>query len=247
MLLFCGMAIVYEHYRKDTNEIFYVGIGKTTARSKSKSNRNPHWLSIVKKYGYYIKVTYQNITWEEACEIEIKKIKEYGRRDLDLGPLVNLTDGGEGILNLSLKSRGILSEGKKGSKNPQFGKFGVEMPNSKLNQEYANLIREIFVPFSKEFGVRALSKKFKVDRQTIKKIIQGKSYKKTDGCVIQDLKPLLVNGKTNDKFTSEDIKYIRKVYVAHHPEFGGKPLSIKYKTNETRIWKIVTYKVWKNI
>jgi hypothetical protein len=241
------MAIVYEHYRKDTNEIFYVGIGKTISRSKSKSNRNPHWLSIVRKYGYDIKVTHQNITWEEACEIESEKIKEYGRKDLGLGSLVNLTDGGEGIPNVSPKSKRKLSESKIGSKNPQFGKFGVEMHNSKLNQEDANLIREIFVPFSREFGVRALSKKFKVDRRTIKKIIQGKSYKKTDGFIIQDLEPLLVNGKTNNKFNSEDIKYIRKVYVAHHPEFGCKPLSIKFNTNETRIWKIVTYKVWKNI
>jgi hypothetical protein len=241
------MAIVYEHYRKDTNEIFYVGIGKIISRSKSKSNRNPHWLSIVKNYGYDIKITHENITWKEACEIEVTKIKEYGRRDLDLGPLVNLTDGGEGIPNLSLKSKRILSEGKKGIKNPQFGKFGVEIHNSKLSQEDANLIREIFVPFSREFGVRALSKKFKVDRQTIKKIVQGKSYKKTDGLIAQNLKQLLINGKTNDKFTSEDIKYIRKVYLPHHPEFGPKPLSIKFNTNETRIWKIATYKVWKNI
>lgn len=241
------MAIVYEHYRKDTNEIFYVGIGKTIARSKSKSNRNRHWLSIVKNYGYEIKVTHQNITWEEACEIEVIKIKEYGRRDLESGPLVNLTDGGEGILNLTPKSKKILSESKKGVKNPQFGKFGSEMHNSKLNQEDAILIREIFVPFSRELGIRALSKRFEVDRQTIKKIIQGKSYKKINGFVNEDLVPLLVNGKTNDKFTSEDIKYIRKVYVAHHPEYGCKPLSIKFHTNETRIWKIVTYKVWKDI
>ena len=36
------------------------------------------------------------MTWEEACDLEIKMIAFYGRRDKKQGCLVNLTDGGDG-------------------------------------------------------------------------------------------------------------------------------------------------------
>ncbi len=34
------MAIVYQHRRKDTNEIFYIGIGKNTNRAYNKYSRS---------------------------------------------------------------------------------------------------------------------------------------------------------------------------------------------------------------
>jgi hypothetical protein len=44
------MAYVYKHIRKDTNEIFYIGIGVNINRKDSKYSRNKHWHSIVKKH-----------------------------------------------------------------------------------------------------------------------------------------------------------------------------------------------------
>jgi len=32
-----------------------------------KAQENKHWHSIVKKYGYTIAITHENIFWEEAC------------------------------------------------------------------------------------------------------------------------------------------------------------------------------------
>lgn len=47
---------VYEHYKEGTNQIFYVGIGRIEdgkyMRANSRNKRNPHWNSIVKKYGF---------------------------------------------------------------------------------------------------------------------------------------------------------------------------------------------------
>ena len=49
-----GRYYVYEHVRLDTNLPFYVGKGSRKDRALEKSNRNPWWKNIVKKYGYRI-------------------------------------------------------------------------------------------------------------------------------------------------------------------------------------------------
>jgi len=90
------MAIVYLHRRKDTNEVFYVGIGKDSYRVGRKANRNKYWHNIVNKHGYTKEVIIKNVTWDEAITEEIKLIKEYGRKDIGSGNLVNMTRGGEG-------------------------------------------------------------------------------------------------------------------------------------------------------
>lgn len=95
------MAIVYKHIRKDTNEPFYIGIGNRRDRATSKDSRTEHWHNIVNKAGYYIEILHEDISIEKAKELEIKYIKEIGRKDLNEGPLINLTDGGDGQFNPS--------------------------------------------------------------------------------------------------------------------------------------------------
>jgi hypothetical protein len=90
--------VLYLHRKKSDDTIFYVGIGNKK-RAKSKRDRNVFWENTVKKYGYYYEIVEENLTWEEACHLEKKLIREIGRRDLGLGTLVNLTDGGEGNSN----------------------------------------------------------------------------------------------------------------------------------------------------
>lgn len=96
------MPIVYQHIRKDTNEVFYVGIGKNQKRAYDIYRRSKLWKDLVKNHEYYVEITHKDIIWEEACAIEKYLIAFYGRRDLGLGSLVNITDGGDsGILNHS--------------------------------------------------------------------------------------------------------------------------------------------------
>jgi len=93
-------AYLYLHRRLDTNEVFYVGIGteKNFKRAfvKAKNKRNSFWSNIVNKVNYAVDIIYKNISWEQACKYEMNFIAMYGRKDLGLGNLVNMTNGGDG-------------------------------------------------------------------------------------------------------------------------------------------------------
>ena len=98
-------------------EPFYVGKGKhkkcgpTSSREydhiRECNNPNNKWhkhnkiRKIIKETGNnpIISRIQENLSEQNALNLEIKLIKEIGRCDLKTGPLVNLTDGGEGKLN----------------------------------------------------------------------------------------------------------------------------------------------------
>ena len=116
------MAYVYEHRRNDTNEIFYIGIGddKNHNRAYQRKSRNLFWKHIVNKTNYSIEILEDNLTWKNACLKEIEYIKKFGRRDLGLGLLVNLTDGGDGLNNPSIDVRDKI-------RSHFFGKTRIEI------------------------------------------------------------------------------------------------------------------------
>lgn len=94
------MAIVYQHIRLDTNEIFYIGISSNYRRAYEKADRrNIIWNRIAKKSDYKVEFVAENLSWDEACKLEINLINKYGRLDLGKGTLANLTNGGEGSIN----------------------------------------------------------------------------------------------------------------------------------------------------
>ena len=142
------MAYVYRHIRKDNNEVFYVGIGSDNQgkyiRAYSK-DRNGFWYIIKNKTEYVVEIVFDNITWEEACNKEIQLIKEYGRKNLGLGTLVNLTDGGEGNLGVvvSEETRIKLREInlKNGNKPPAMWghKFNLGRKHSEETQKKRSL------------------------------------------------------------------------------------------------------------
>lgn len=119
---------VYKHVRLDKDIPFYIGIGKKSnfgrAYELNKEKRNHLWWKIFSKTEITVEILYENLTKQEASLYEQSLIKEYGRIDLNEGSLCNLTDGGDGIWNnkRSDETKRILSEQKKGSKNPQYGK-----------------------------------------------------------------------------------------------------------------------------
>ena len=110
------MAILYRHIRLDKNEPFYIGIGKEEKRAYQKISRNKYWKHIIDKTDYEVEILFEDLTWEQACEKEKEFIKLYGRKDLGTGSLVNMTDGGDGIINqiVSKETRQKMSNSIKG-------------------------------------------------------------------------------------------------------------------------------------
>lgn len=130
-----GIIYIYRHRRNDTNQIFYVGIGIKN-RPYDKNGRNTYWNHVVKKHGYSVEIIAEVDTWELACELEQFLIQEYGRRDLGLGNLVNLTDGGEGGLGriCTEETKLKMSLVKKGKPSPNKGKKMSEEQKVKISE-----------------------------------------------------------------------------------------------------------------
>ncbi|MEY2647025.1 MAG: Flavobacterium phage Fpv2 [Bacteroidota bacterium] len=101
------MAYLYRHIRLDKNEPFYIGISNVNddyKRAYKKSCRNKHWTNIVKCTKYEVEILFDDLTEEEVKIKEKEFISLYGRVDLKTGSLVNLTDGGDGVLNMNTNS-----------------------------------------------------------------------------------------------------------------------------------------------
>lgn len=101
---------LYQHIRLDKQKTFYIGIGskskyfKSTKneyrRAYSKNNRNNLWKNVTNKTDYDVIIVCQSDNYEEIKQKEVEFIKFYGRKDLGLGNLVNMTNGGEGNRNV---------------------------------------------------------------------------------------------------------------------------------------------------
>jgi len=103
---------VYMHIKKTNREAFYIGIGNSK-RPYDNNRRSEWWKSTVNKYGYEIIVLKEGISWSDACKIEIDLIKYFGRRDLGEGPLVNMTNGGDGTKGTTFNKGKKRSEEQK--------------------------------------------------------------------------------------------------------------------------------------
>lgn len=139
------MAYVYRHIRNDKNEVFYIGIGTRNGlhRAKSKSCRNKIWKSITSKTDYEVEILFEDVSWNFAVEKEIELIKLYGKIIDKTGTLCNLTNGGEGCSGFSHseKTKSMLSESRKGLKNPMYGKEPSNK-GKKMSEETKEKIRQ---------------------------------------------------------------------------------------------------------
>lgn len=84
---------VYIHRRLTDGKVFYVGKG-CKDRANSTHGRNSRWLNIVKKHGFTVEIPFDNLSEEEAFQIEVDTIKEMRYHFEEF--MCNLTDGGEG-------------------------------------------------------------------------------------------------------------------------------------------------------
>ena len=84
------MYHIYSYLREDGTP-YYIGKGKDKWRWTA---RKTHNVPVPPKER--VKILYENLTNQEACDKEMELIAQYGRKDIGTGILRNLTDGGEG-------------------------------------------------------------------------------------------------------------------------------------------------------
>jgi hypothetical protein len=195
------MAVVYQHRRKDNNMVFYVGIGKSEKRAYDKIRRYKPWKDYVKNHDYYVEITHKDICWEEACSIECYLISFYGRRDLGTGCLVNMTDGGDGLKNLSDESRKKMSVNK--------GKFG------ELNYFYGKKHTGDFSRFGKQnIGREPWMKGKKHSEESLQKMREA-----LKGKIAKNKNSVCINDGTRNKYISRDMI---NDYISDGWKLGGK-------------------------
>ena len=88
-------SYVYTHHKATTGEIFYVGKG-VAHRAWGVNGRSAWWHKTVAKHGLEVRIAQDGLQEWAAHELECDLIALHGRRDIGLGPLCNLSDGGEG-------------------------------------------------------------------------------------------------------------------------------------------------------
>jgi len=91
------MFYVYEHWRPDRDEPFYVGKGRG-GRANMMARRNPHHKAIQAKlhrlgFAVEVRIVASDLSEQEAFDLEKQRILMYSTNGIDLA---NMTTGGEG-------------------------------------------------------------------------------------------------------------------------------------------------------
>jgi len=204
------MACVYCHIRKDNNEPFYVGIGKTKDRAYALGHhsRNDWHKNIVRKYGINVYVIADDLSWEIAKKWEIIWIKALRNSDYNL---VNLTNGGEGVLGLRMsdESRKKMSEAKKGKPSPKIGYSLSEEARRKISASLKG----------KGPSIEARSKGSAIRRKKIVCVTDGNKFNSvTEAANFYNLKNVglisaVCNGKRKTAAQGRIFKYLSEVFI----------------------------------
>jgi hypothetical protein len=136
------VPILYRHIRLDTNQPFYIGIGRNITRAYTVSGRSAEWKSIYESTDIEIEILFVHDDWEVICEKEKEFIAIHGRQDLNEGSLVNKTSGGStGTPNrlVTYEEKMKISNALKGrfcgNKNPFYGKTHTEENKKKFSRK----------------------------------------------------------------------------------------------------------------
>jgi hypothetical protein len=108
---------VYEHWRLDRDECFYVGKGIKN-RAYKMSDRNSHHRAILAKLsregsGMEVRMVATGLTEDESFALEVERIAFWREAGVDLA---NYTKGGDGVsgLKMSDEAKAKMSAAKKG-------------------------------------------------------------------------------------------------------------------------------------
>jgi hypothetical protein len=230
---------VYIHKNPHNGEVFYVGQGSNHRgrmdRAYSKSSRSKWWNNYVNKYGPpLVEIVATDITKEYADRLEMDLIKLYGRKDLNEGTLVNLTDGGDGNGKRSAEYCREHSLRMSGENHPMWGKKHTTewIENNSKSHMGKKLSEETKKKMSDS------KKGQKRTEETKRKMSESLSGEKN---------PMF--GKTGEKnpsskLTWDIVREIRLLYKEGNTSY--KKLALKYNVSRPTIKSVIKYQTWKN-
>jgi hypothetical protein len=184
---------VYEHWRLDKDECFYVGFGSTSRRAHSKHDRNKHWKNIVKKLEsngstYEVKIVKDGLSKEDALNLEIERISFWRSFGIKLS---NMTNGGEGNLGGTspMKGKKHSDESREKLRKSHLGKSspkkGIPISDDQ-KQKMSNALRG-------RIGVKSMLGKNHNDETKIKmseaQIARWAKFKEKNPTKIKEKKP----------------------------------------------------------
>lgn len=133
---------VYKYTCKH-NGLIYIGItSKTLDQRWANGNgyrNNPRLDNAIKKYGidgFTREILFNNLTQEEAAEIEVKLIAEYNATDKSVG--FNVAVGGTAPMfgrKHSKETSELFSENRRGEHNPFYGKHHTEETRRRFSEQ----------------------------------------------------------------------------------------------------------------
>ena len=163
---------VYAHIRLDKMETFYIGKGK--GERAYDLARNEHHDNISNKYGHAVVIIKDNLTEEEAFELERDTIEDYvfnlgygidiigfNNEEDEIGHLTNCTWGGEGSSGFhhSEETKQKISESEKGEKHYMYGKHRSEETKRKMSEIMSGENNPMYGKYHSEEAKLKMSKK----------------------------------------------------------------------------------------
>lgn len=232
------LHFVYIHRNPINDEVFYIGQGSNhrgrNERAYSKRSRSKWWNNYINKYGLpIIEIIATNLSKEEADKLEIELIKLYGRKDINEGTLVNLTNGGDGSGKRSKEYCEELSLRMRGENHPMWGK--------KHNKTWIenNSKSHIGKKISEETK-RKMSESRKGQKRT------EETKRKMSEALSGDKNPMY--GRTGDKNPASKLNWnivreIRELYKEGNTSI--RKLAKKYNVSNITIENVIKYRTWK--
>lgn len=215
-----GKTCIYFHINPIKQEIFYVGIGSNN-RAYDTDGRNNFWRKVVSKYGYEVIIIEKNLKWFDACNKEIEYIKQIGRRDLKLGTLVNLTDGGDAI-------NGTINKGgrKAGFKMSEETKLKIKIANTGKKMSEENRLKVVERMKTLNIG-RKRSDEFK---QKVREKMIGKKFPfKKRSPMSQETKDKIGDIHRGRVFSEEHKEILRNINVGRKI---NEEIKVKMRTSQ---------------
>jgi hypothetical protein len=210
---------IYAHINPLNGIPFYIGKGKGN-RAYTKQSRSKWWLNTVNKYGFDVILLEEQLFELEAFVKETYWIKRIGRKDLNIGSLINMSFGGEGNsgrvfseehkLKIKLNHKGML--GKKTSEETK-EKIRNKNKNRVFTQDWKNKISQS-KKGTKTWNKGISNDKIKLgDNPRAKKVIDSKtntifSCAKEASLVLGINYTNLVSSLNNKRKNKTNLKYL---------------------------------------